>query len=34
MFIRGFHLVNDRIGSSNYGDFGRGIKVLTARKRS
>ena len=34
LFIGDFHLVNGRIGSSNYVDFCRGIKVLTSGKIS
>jgi len=34
MFIGDFHLVNGQIGSSNYEDFCRVIKVLTASKIS
>jgi hypothetical protein len=32
LFTGGFYLVNGQIGSSIYGDFCKGIKVLTASK--
>jgi hypothetical protein len=34
LFTGGFHLEISRIGSSNYGDFCRGIKVLTVSRIS
>jgi hypothetical protein len=34
LFTGGFHLEISRIGSSNYGNFCRGIKVLTVSRIS